>query len=145
MSRMTGAKGAVRRAKARPAALDDAAMRQITSTVTAVHSLGRANLDSMTVKRSGLLRGWYRKSIRKASISGFVGYVSARARRAAWYARFVHDGTAVAAARPFHADAVEEVGPVHEAGMRSAVGDAIKRTSPSGLARTGGGAERDVI
>lgn len=144
MSRMTGAKGAVTRARRRPAALETAALGQIAETVSAVQRAGLDNIDSMTTRRSGRLRGWYRKAVRRASVSGFVGYISARARRAAFHARFVHDGTATARARPFHEDAVEETAPIHAVGMRQALRAALRKTSPSSLARTGGRAERGV-
>ncbi|WP_216671389.1 hypothetical protein, partial [Mangrovicoccus sp. HB161399] len=103
-----------------------------------------ANIGSMTTRRTGKLRSWYRKSLRKAKVSGFVGYISAKARSAAYYARFVHDGTLRQDARPFHERAVDANASDHSFEMRQALRNALSAAAPGSLARTGGQAERGL-
>ncbi|WP_161555858.1 HK97-gp10 family putative phage morphogenesis protein [Mangrovicoccus ximenensis] len=144
MSGQTGAKGAAARSRQRSAALKNTALEGINRTITSVHKDGTSNIDAMTRRRTGLLRRWYRKSLRKASVSGFVGYISAKARDAAFYARFVHDGTSKADPRPFHERAVEMNSGEHSAEMRQALRDALKQAAPGSLGRTGGRSERGL-
>ncbi|WP_172332863.1 hypothetical protein, partial [Mangrovicoccus sp. HB161399] len=72
MSRQTGGKAAAARTRQRQAALKSEALKGIDRTITAVHKDGLANIGSMTTRRTGKLRSWYRKSLRKAKVSGFV-------------------------------------------------------------------------
>lgn len=121
MSRMLGVRefrGALKRA---PAELRGLAADGIAATVAEVHARGRANVEAMAIgtspkpvqKRKGkqyprrVLRRHYRKSVSRKRLVGKVGYLTRKARREAYYVRFVHNGTAKMAARPFHARAVE--------------------------------------
>lgn len=141
MSRVKGFKGARARARRRPDELDAHVEGAIAETVEAVHRTGRSNIDAMVKRRSGLLRRRYRKQVRGGQLAGVVGYISASARRAAFYARFVHDGTKYAAARPFHDLSVAQHAASHSRRMHRAL-----RTiaGPSGLARNGRGRVRGV-
>lgn len=125
MSRLRGVKRARANARARPDILDQLSVKAITETVDAVHQAGRANIDSMVKRRRGLLRRRYGKSVRKSQKLGMVGYVTKAARRAAFYARFVHDGTKTAASRPFHDLAVAEQDGPHNRRMRNALSHTI--------------------
>lgn len=143
----TGFNKARSRSAARVRALDVNVAKAISETVDEVHQAGRENIDAMTAKRSGRLRKWYRKSIRSKGSRGLVGYLtkSARGKAGAFYARFVHDGTSKARARPFHDHAVLEVEGKHAGRMRAALARALSgKAAPSALARTGGGQEGNV-
>ena len=145
--RSTGFQKARAKSAARVRALDVNVAKAISDTVDEVHQAGRENSDAMTTKRSGLLRKWYRKSIRSKGARGLVGYLTrkARGKDGAFYARFVHDGTSKTKARPFHDHAVLEVEGKHAGRMRAALARALSgRAAPGGLARTGGGQEGDV-
>lgn len=143
--RASGFRQARRKSAARKASIDPNAAAGIRETVEEVHLEGRKNIDAMTDKRTGRLRRWYKKALRKGGSVGLVGYVSRKARSAAYYARFVHDGTSKTKARPFHDQAVNSEAGNHAKRMRRANADALLgRASPSGLARTGGQSERDV-
>jgi hypothetical protein len=140
MSRLKGTKQARARARQRPDILDQKTVAAISDTVDEVHQAGRNNIDNMVKRRKGLLRRRYTKSVRKAKKVGLVGYITKSARRAAFYARFVHDGTKFAASRPFHDLAVAEQEGPHKRRMRSALQKTISgAASPSGLAKTGRG------
>lgn len=143
--RSSGFKGARTRSRQRTKSVDANVSAAIAKTVVDVHRAGLENIDAMVSKRSGRLRRFYKKSLRAKGARGLVGYVSAKARRAAFYARFVHDGTSKQKARPFHDHAVLEFEGKHAGRMRSALVKALSgRASPSGLARTGGGRERNI-
>lgn len=145
MSRLKGVAGARARARARPDILDQKIVVAISETVEAVHQAGRSNIDSMVKRRSGLLRRRYRKQVRKSQKTGLVGYISKSARRAAFYARFVHDGTRYATARPFHDLAVADQQHPHSRRMKAALRRTITTAAgPSGLARNGRGRVRGV-
>jgi len=145
VSRLKGVAGARRRARARADLIDDNAIEAIGETVDAVHRAGLANIDNMIKRRSGRLRRRYRKTIRKTKGQGLVGYISAAARRDAFYARFVHDGTRYILARPFHDLAVLEQDGPHSRRMRRALRKTISLAgSPSSLGRTGRGRMRGV-
>ena len=106
-SRMTGAREfrhALRRA---PEALRREVLEAIKETVDGVYARGLANIDSMTNRRTGVLRRNYRKSVARKALRGRVGYLSATSQHAAFYARFINDGTVNMPARPFHTQAVE--------------------------------------
>ena len=136
-----------RRSASRVRALDANVLRAIEKTVDEVHQAGLENIDAMTSRRSGRLRKWYRKSIRSKGARGLVGYLTrkARGKDGAFYARFVHDGTSKAKARPFHDHAVLEVEGKHAGRMRAALARALSgKAAPGALARTGGGQEGDV-
>lgn len=90
---------------------------ELRETVNAVHAKGRANLAAMVTPRSGALERNYRKSLSKKTLTGRVGYLSAKAKRAAFYARFINDGTRKMAARPFHTNAVESEKEQHQRRM----------------------------
>jgi hypothetical protein len=144
MTRASGFKGARSRARARPDILDKQATLAITETVDVVHRTGRTNIDAMVKRRTGLLRRRYRKTVRKAQILGLVGYFTASARRAAFYARFVHDGTRYITARPFHDLAVAEYETSHSRRMRKALRQSLALASPSRLGRSGRGRVRGI-
>lgn len=107
MSRMTGVREFRAALKRAPNDLRENVLQAVTETVNGVHRRGKANIASMTTKRTGELSRNYRKGISRKTLSGRVGYLSAKARAAAFYARFVNDGTAKMQARPFHTNAVE--------------------------------------
>ena len=144
MSKLRGVSGARKRAKQRPDALGGFVNVAISETVNAVHHAGRANIDAMVKRRRGVLRRRYSKTVRKPVFTGFVGYITAKSRRAAFYARFVHDGTKTATARPFHDLAVAEQERRHSQRMRGALKKSISASGPSGLARTGRGKVRGL-
>ncbi|MEP4195979.1 MAG: hypothetical protein ABJL99_10130 [Aliishimia sp.] len=140
MSRLVGVKRARKRASGRNDALDRHVVSAISGTVDVVHVIGRSNIDAMVKRRSGLLRRRYSKTVRKAQMLGIVGYITPAARRSAFYARFVHDGTRYITARPFHDLAVAEAAISHSRRMRKALSSAISTSgSPSSLARNGRG------
>ena len=93
--------------------LRDRVLEAIRATTIAVHARGKANIASMTTRRTGELSRLYRRSVSKKTLRGRVGYLSAASRGKVFYARFVHDGTASTGfgkgitARPFHDNAVE--------------------------------------
>ena len=145
--RVSGVSRARAKSATRVRALDVNVAKAISETVDEVHRAGLENIDAMTSKRSGRLRKWYRKSIRSKGARGLVGYLTrkARGKDGAFYARFVHDGTSKARARPFHDHAVLEVEGRHRGRMRAALARALSgKAAPGALARTGGGQERDV-
>lgn len=131
MSRATGFKRARSAAKKRPAVLDRAVVDAISETVDAVHAEGVSNINALMTRRTGLLRRRYRRQMRAARKTGVVGYVTLSSARAAFYARFVHDGTRYITARPFHDLAVASQREKHRARMlrakRRAIGDATGR------------------
>lgn len=106
-SHMTGVREYRAALKAAPAHLRDQVSEAVKATVVAVHARGRANIASMVTRRSGNLSRLYRKSFAKKSLRGRVGYLSAKSRTVAFYARFINDGTVKMSARPFHTNAVE--------------------------------------
>lgn len=126
MSRLKGATKARARARQRPDILDRQTVAAISDTVDDVHQAGRANISNMVKRRSGLLRRRYRKSVRKQTKTGKVGYITKSAQRAAFYARFVHDGTKFITARPFHDLAVAQAEGAHVRRMRRALGSTIR-------------------
>lgn len=82
----------------------------LRETVVGVHTRGKANIRTMLKQgphRTGVLERNYRRSVSSKSLTGRVGYLSARAREVAFYARFVHDGTRHSQPHPFHGNAVE--------------------------------------
>lgn len=121
MSRLKGVSGARRRARRRPTVLDQKVVSAISDTVDDVHREGRLNIDAMVQRKTGLLRRKYRKYVRKQTKTGQVGYLTPSARRSAFYARFVHDGTKAAGARPFHDLAVLQHEAAHRRRMRRAL------------------------
>ena len=140
MSRLKGVSKARARSRQRPDILDAKTVAAISETVDQVHKAGRENIDRMIKRRSGLLRRRYRKQVRSRTKTGLVGYITKSARKAAFYARFVHDGTRYAEARPFHDLAVFQHEGAHRRKMRKALGLALSdAAAPSGLARTGRG------
>ena len=145
MSRATGFAKARRKSAQRVKKLDAGVTAGISQTVDDVHRTGLENMDSMVARKSGRLRRGYRKRITGKGLRGLVGYLSAAARRSAFYARFVHDGTATAKARPYHDTAVLEHEGRHRDRMRGANAIALDdRASPSSTGRSGGGRERGI-
>ena len=145
--RVSGVSRARAKSATRVRVLDIEMAKALSETVDEVHQAGLENIDAMTSRRSGRLRKWYRKSIRSKGTRGLVGYLSrkARGKEGAFYARFVHDGTSKARARPFHDHAVLEVEGRHRGRMRAALARALSRkAAPGALAKTGGGSEEDV-
>lgn len=115
----------------------------VESAVKSVHTQAKANLSAWigtspraTVTVSGkqeprrLLRRLYRMSVSKSALNGRVGYLSKETRAKAYYARFVHDGTAHSASHPFHQNAVDAVKPDFNADARSALKSALDKTLP---------------
>lgn len=145
MTRARGFKTARRNSKRRVDRLDENAAAAITQTVNEVHATGRENIDAMLRRISGKLRRGYAKKMSRKTLSGMVGYVSAKSRKSAFYARFVHDGTSEAKAHPFHDQAVLEHEGKHKKRMRNAQASALDgRAAPSGTGRSGGGRERSI-
>ena len=143
--RIKGIKKARAKNKARVRALDVGIANAISQTVDEVHKAGLHNIDAMTRKQSGRLRKFYQKALRSKGQRGLVGYVTKSARKRAFYARWVHDGTSRQKARPFHDNAVLGVEGKHAGRMKAALARALSgKASPSGLARTGGGLEKDI-
>lgn len=138
VSRMRGTRRAAQRIRRMPDALEDAALEGIRETVNAVHREGRGNIDAMVNKRTGKLRRYYSKLTSRAKMAGTVGYRTAKAKNEAFYARFVHDGTANTTAKPFHDSAVEAEYARHSQRMRRALQKVANSASPSTLGRTGG-------
>ena len=142
--RATGFRKARAKSRRRSEALDANVRVAIAETVTEVRRDGLDNLASMTKKRSGTLVRNYKKALRKGGMVGLVGYITARARDAAFYARFIHDGTSRIKARPFHDQAVLAAEGRRNLRMRAALSRALSgRASPSSLGRTGGTGERE--
>lgn len=106
-SRMTGAKEFRAALKRAPADLKREVAAAIKQTVDGVHARGKANIRAMVTRQTGALERNYRKSFSPRALRGRVGYLSARSRDEAFYARFINDGTIKMAARPFHTNAVE--------------------------------------
>lgn len=106
--RVKGVASARRRLKKLPGLLQERAAEMIVEHTAKVHRSGRENIQSMTRRRTGQLLRFYRRSVARATLVGRVGYLSARARRTVFYARFLHDGTRSIMPRPFHDNAVEE-------------------------------------
>lgn len=106
-SKMTGVRETRAALKRAPKALKDNVLAAIKETVDGVHARGKANIAAMVTKRTGALDRNYRKSVAPKSLRGRVGYLSDAARAAAFYARFINDGTVKMEARPFHTNAVE--------------------------------------
>lgn len=139
MSRIRGVKAARVRALRRPDELKRHVAIGIGQTVGEVHGAGRANIDSMVKKRRGVLRRRYSKSMKVSALVGAVGYLTRSARRSAFYARFVHDGTKNSVARPFHDLAVTEFAAKHSHRMKVALRKVLGgKSRPSALGRTGG-------
>lgn len=114
----------------------------IAGTVEGVATSARANIEAMVgtsekpyvmvkgVKmRRRLLRRLYKTWTSKGALKGRVGYITPAARRAAYYARFVHDGTAHSASRPFHQNAVDQ----HKPGFNRGASEALRRALDAGL------------
>ena len=121
MSRLKGATRARARARAMPKVLKKNVSLSLGETIASVEVKALRNMDAMVEHRTGTLRRHYKKALLSSSLIGRVGYVTKAAGRAAFYARFVHDGTESAKARPFHDWAViDEMGP-HRARMREAL------------------------
>lgn len=143
--RASGFRGARKKSRRRAQALDHNIASAISKTVDEVHQAGAENIDAMTTKRSGRLARFYKKTLKSGGARGLVGFLTKTARRKAFYARFVHDGTSRQKAQPFHDNAVLEVEGRHAGRMAVALRRALSgRASPSALGRTGGGSERDI-
>ena len=145
--RASGFNNARKRSKQRVRALDVHAANAISETVDEVHQAGVENIKEMTQKRSGRLLRFYKKATRGKGqgFRGLVGYLTKTARRKAFHARFIHDGTKTVEARPYHDNAVLEHEGKHAGRMRAALAGALSnKAAPSALARTGGGSERDL-
>lgn len=139
MSRIKGVRAARARARRRPDQLAKHTLVEIKQTVDEVHSSGRQNIDATVKRRRGVLRRFYSKRVMASSLVGAVGYLTKAARRKAFYARFVHDGTKTASARPFHDMAVLEHEGSHLSRMRQALSKTLNSESaPSSLGRSGG-------
>lgn len=134
MSGLRGITKARARARQRPDILDQKVVAAISDTVDEVHQAGRANIDSMVKRRSGLLRRNYKKSVQKSRVTGKVGLFGESADKkkgiggkpAVVYGRFIHDGTKFISARPFHQLAVARVDVAHARRMRRALGSTIR-------------------
>lgn len=113
-------------------------MDEIEKTVAAIHREGRANINSMVKRRTGKLSRFYTKGVSRAKGKGAVGYRTKKAKKEAFYARFVHDGTADNAAKPFHDNAVESEEANHQHRMKSIVRKIGGAGAPGLLGRTGG-------
>lgn len=145
MTRASGFKKSRQKSRRRVSRLDDAVADALGETADEVHRAGLENIDAMVGKKTGRLRRGYRKRLSRKSLKALVGYVSAAARRSAFYARFVHDGTSKAKARPYHDHAVLEYEGKHRARMRGANAAALDdRAAPSGTGRAGGSRERSI-
>lgn len=99
----------------------------VSKTAKGVHQKGRANIASMTTKRSGDLSRLYRVGLSRKALSARVGYLSEKSRGAAFYARFINDGTSKMQARPFHTNAVESERELDTQRMVRARDDALRR------------------
>lgn len=126
-SRMVGVREYRAALKRLPQHLKDEVATSIKTTVDAVHARGKSNIASMVTRRTGTLDRNYRRSVSKKSLKGRVGYLSAAARSAAFYARFINDGTIKMQARPFHTNAVEAEKELDEARMVQARDKALRR------------------
>ena len=137
MSKVKGVSSAVRSLRTFKAALRVEAGDTVRETVEETYSAARANIEALGIGRTppgkghkgprGQLRRQYRKSVTKNGVKGRVGYISAAARKKAFYARFVHDGTAKAPGRPFHDLAVDESEPRFAARARQAMARANRK------------------
>ena len=145
MPRASGFKTARRKSKRRVSNLDENVADALGETVDGVHRAGLENIDAMVRKKSGRLRRGYKKKLSRKTLKGLVGYVSAAARKSAFYARFVHDGTSKTKAYPYHDNAVLEHEGRHHTRMKHALSDALDdRAAPSGTGRVGRGRERNI-
>lgn len=109
-----------------PGVLEERSRGELAVTVREVAAEGRANIRAMTRRRSGQLLRFYRSSVSRGAIAvGRVGYLTARAKRSAFYARFINDGTREIAARPFHSLAVEAAERPFIVGQRRALRAAL--------------------
>lgn len=134
-SRMTGVREYRAALKRAPEHLREEVFAAVKETVDGVHARGKANIASMTTRRTGKLAFWYRKGVSKRSLSGRVGYLSAKARDEAFYARFINDGTVNMAARPFHTNAVEAEREIDTQRMVKARDDVLARLGGTGGSR----------
>jgi len=118
--RATGFRAARAKSRRRAKSLDANTAAAIATTITEVQRDGSDALASMTTRRTGKLERFYKKALREGGAVGLVGYITAAARRSAFYARFIHDGTSKMRARPFHDQAVLSAEGKHRARMRRA-------------------------
>lgn len=108
-----------------PTVLQTRVRENIEETVREGAARGRELIAGRFGKRSGKMRRFYRARVsRSAKVEGRFGYITARARRQVFYARFLHDGTRYILGYPFHDIVTEELGPRHRRRMR----DALRRT-----------------
>ena len=116
-----------RRAARIPGILETLAGDGIGDTVKEVRAKGADNIRAMTSRRTGAMLRFYRSSVSLTGlITGRVGYITERARRSVFYARFIHDGTRSIEAQPFHDLAVEDTELPHRARMRAAQQSALR-------------------
>lgn len=134
-SKMTGVREYRAALKRAPEHLREEVGAAVQETVVGVHTRGKENIASMTTRRTGELARNYRRSFSKKSLSGRVGYLSAKARDVAFYARFVNDGTVKMAARPFHTNAVEAERELDTQRMVKARDDVLARLGRGGGSR----------
>ncbi|MEM9058935.1 MAG: HK97-gp10 family putative phage morphogenesis protein [Pseudomonadota bacterium] len=123
---MKGIAAARRRRARAPDVLREAAADRIRETVTAGRKAGRENIDQMVDRRTGVLKRFYRSSVSAITLTGRFGYISRKGQRAAFYARFLNDGTRHLAPRPFHDNAVDQVEAEHARGMLAAMRRAVR-------------------
>lgn len=121
---VSGVRQALRRVSGH---LEEAIKAEVRAATEKTYALGRDNIDAMTVRRTGTLRREYRRSYVKKGKRGRVGYLTPRARAAAFYAGWVHYGTVTAGAHPFHALAAEVVEPEFLRRAPSAVRSALRK------------------
>lgn len=126
MSRMIGIRKRRAAQRSAPSILAQAVRGHLAEIVRTVEADGKSNMDAMVKRRSGALKRYYRSSVSGgALLVGRVGYLTPRARKNAFYARFLNDGTRDMPARPFHDNAVEDNLDHHVDGMRAALATVV--------------------
>ena len=138
MSRLTGVSSVRRAIRALPSALKVEAVQALRTVVSETRDTGRANIDSAFRRHSGDLRRNYRSSVSVKALTGRVGYLTPKARRAAFYARFLHDGTVDIEGIPFHDRAID----VNEERFFTQCGQALRDALSGYAAPSGGRRER---
>ena len=115
------------RLKAMPGTLQRLTADKIEETVREGAARGRELISSGIGRRTGKMLRFYRANVsRGAMVEGRFGYITDRARREVFYARFLHDGTRHIQGFPFHDIVTEELGPRHRRKMQGALSRTIR-------------------
>ncbi len=125
-SRVQGARELRAKLRRMPDALREEVRAVNAYTAEATHARGLQLMDDFGIGNvTGTLRKQYRWKVSRDGLSARVGYLTKAARRRAYYAMFLHNGTRFIVSRPWHQTAVDETRLRWATNLRSMISELV--------------------